>query len=114
MGGAACGGGDCFIPPCVAPFAAVVNIQSGVAGKALDGAFVRDSNSRNAVLCGFAATSISCRFAGGGGTYEFDIGATGFQTVHRTVTVTQHEPANGCGCTTVDTQTLNVVLTPSA
>jgi hypothetical protein len=45
---------------------------------------------------------------GNAGSYEFDISAPGYQTVHRSVEVSGTNPE--CGCPTVETQRLTVAL----
>ena len=53
-----------------------------------------------------------CFVTGGAGKYEIDISAPGFQTVHRSVTVTSTPPQH-CGCEIDNTQHLSVALTPA-
>jgi hypothetical protein len=49
---------------------------------------------------------------GTAGTYEVDITAAGYQTVHRTVHVAGSTPA--CGCPIVNTEHIAVTLTPTS
>ena len=53
----------------------------------------------------------TCEVLGGAGTYDLDISAPGYQTVHQRVVVSGTDTE--CGCPTVRTQRLTVAL-PSA
>ena len=107
----ACGGEEtCILPPCAVPVAVTVRLQSSVPGHPLDGPFVRADG--NDVSCSIS-TSVVCQVVGSARTYELEIGAAGFQTVHRSVKV---EPASTarCGCPGAQTQELDVSLSPAA
>ena len=110
VGLAACGSEECVIPPCIEPLAATVTLQSNVAGRALDGAFVRFNG--NDADCSGTGTVV-CHVRGNAGTYELDVGAAGFQSVHLSVNVQPASTAK-CGCPGADTQALTIALTPVA
>jgi hypothetical protein len=54
--------------------------------------------------------SFPCFEPGYAGTYELDVEAPGFQTVHRTVRVDGTTPE--CGCPTVVAEHVSVALVP--
>jgi hypothetical protein len=110
VGLTACGSEECVIPPCLEPLAVTVTLQSSVAGRTLDGAFVRING--NDTDCAGTETVV-CHIRGSAGTYELDIGATGFQSVHRSVNVQAASTAK-CGCPGAETQELSISLTPVA
>ena len=74
-------------------------------GAPATGAFIAVTG---AVTGGGPCPGAVCVVMGGSGTYELDIGATGYQTVHRQVLVTGSNPE--CGCPMVETQRLTVLL----
>lgn len=98
---------NCVHPPCPAPFALSVTVISGLSGGSVAGAFVQ--TSANTLPC-TQSPGTTCIVPGNAGQYELDIGAPGYQTVHRSVTVTGSNPP--CGCAVVNTQHLDVALTP--
>lgn len=108
-----CGGdGACFVPPCAPPLAVIANVSSSLPGKAVDSVFVRVNGSSSLpAFCGGSST-VTCYIGGSGGTYELDIGAPGFQTIHRTVNVGA-EAGQPCGCDRVNTETISVALVPT-
>jgi hypothetical protein len=107
-----CGGDPvCVIPPCAFPVAIQVSVHTGTSQSGVVGAFVRASGTNDIPCAGGSAAP--CIVPGDAGTYQLDVGAPGFQTVHRTVDVTG-KGAAGCGtCPSVDTQHLDIALIPT-
>ena len=110
---AACGSDSrpCIVTPCPMQFAAVVTIASSASSAPVSGAFVNEvapsASTQN--LC----NGDSCYVPGGPATYQLDVGAPGFTTQHLTVTVTGTSEQK-CGCGSVDTKQLMVVLVPAS
>ena len=101
----------CVIPPCAFPIAIQVSVHTGTSQSGVAGAFVRTSGTSDTPCAGGSAAP--CIVSGYAGRYQLDVGAPGFQTVHRTVDVTG-KSASGCGtCPSVDTQQLDIVLIPT-
>ena len=100
---AACGSDVCIIPPCLAPMAVALTVGSSSTAGAISGAFVRSGG--NTIPC-----AQTCFVPGGAGTYDLDVGAPGYQTVHRTVVVRGTTPE--CGCPSTETVQLSVALVP--
>jgi hypothetical protein len=110
LGVAACDSvATCLALPCALPVAITVGVTSSVSSASIVGAFVQVSGSDTPLPCN-QAPGTTCRLLGTIGTYELDIGAPGFQTVHRTVHVSGSMPR--CGCPIVETQNLTVSLVP--
>ncbi len=104
----ACGSDSpCVTVPCPLLIAINVTVTAGTSSAAVPGAFVHVPQSSPDLPCTQSPGS-TCEIRGGIGTYELDIGAPGFQTVHRTVTVTGQSAT--CGCGVVNTQQLLVSL----
>jgi hypothetical protein len=105
---AACGSGaECIYLPCPAPFAALVTVTASN-GTSLTGVFITNGAGRQDCPAG---ASSSCYVSGGPGNYELDIGAAGFKTVHKSLTVTG--TMGGCNtCEHADTQRLTIALDP--
>ena len=100
----------CVSPPCPQPVAIQMTVRTGASQSGVAGTFVRVSGANDGACGGSAG---SCVVFGYAGTYQLDVGAPGFQTVHRTVEVTGKSAA-GCGtCPSVNTQQLDIVLIPT-
>jgi hypothetical protein len=107
----ACGGDAvCIVQPCPFPIAVVVTVRAGTSPAAVPGAFVRVSNQE--IPCTGGPFN-PCIVSGYRGTYELDIGAPGFQTVHRTVQITGTDAVRCGPCPRVDTQQLDITLAPA-
>ena len=102
-----CGSAECLNHPCPLPDAITVTVTSSMGGESINGAFV--SLSYGTLACTQSPGS-TCRVQGNAGTYELDIGAPHFRTVHRTVMVAGIRPTSACGCETLDTQHLDIAL----
>jgi hypothetical protein len=107
---AGCAGADCIAPPCALPVAITVSVTSSAFVAGIPGAFVQATGFGSPLPCN-EAPGATCIILGSLGTYELDIGAPGFQTVHRTVQVSGTTPT--CGCSMPDAQHLDVVLSPA-
>jgi hypothetical protein len=95
--------------PCPLPVAIEIAISTSSSTTAIPGAFVQVAG--NTVPCS-AGPATTCVIVGTSGTYALDIGAPGFQTVHRSVEVSgTNAGCNTCG--SVDTQHLAVALVPA-
>jgi hypothetical protein len=102
-----CDGTACLAVPCALPEAVTITVTS-TTGAVVAGAFIQESALNGPRQC-TPTTGSTCQVLGGAGKYELDIGAPGFQTVHRTVNVSS---AGGCGCA-VNQQHLDVALVPT-
>lgn len=109
LGTAACGGdGDaCVIPPCPVPTAVQLTVRDSVSASPLSGASLTFSGPFTG---GGPCDGATCVVFGGAGTYELDVSVPGYRSVHRQVVVASSTPV-GCGCATVVTQQVVVVLT---
>jgi len=110
----ACGGDStapCIALPCPLPIAVTLAIVSSSSATPLSSVFVTVSGAATGSgLCG-SATVADCIVSGYSGTYQLDVGAPGFQTVHRTIVVTETPPPR-CGCRLPNTQHLDIALEP--
>lgn len=110
----ACGSGssECFMPPCAIPLAISVDVSASTGG-ALTDVTIQVSGAANGTSpCNTNGNATTCYVPGTSGTYEVAVLAPGFQAARRTVTVSGTTPA--CGCPTVVTQHLAIVLASSA
>ena len=96
--------------PCPLPTAVVTNVTNA-AGSPLAGLFV-DVIAPFTARVSCDATSGRCVVPGDAGNYTLRIGATGYQTVERRVTVTRVRATTDCGCDVVMTQQLSLTLLP--
>lgn len=102
----ACGDeGQCIIPPCAPALAIEVTVTVEPTGAPATGAFMAVTG---AVTGGGPCSDAKCVVLGGAGTYDLDVSAPGYQTVHRRVVVPGANP--DCGCPIVETQRLTVAL----
>lgn len=102
--------GKCLSIPCPMPIAISVNVTAGGVPGPVKGAFIR-VNFGDAYGCAIGVTASICSVPGYGGAYDLEVGAPGFQTTHRTVTV--HGTSRDCGCDTVTPEYLTIVLVPN-
>jgi hypothetical protein len=99
---------DCIPPPCALPLAILVNVRT-TTGAAVPGAVLQVSGATSSTSpCSTAADVSTCFVPGTAGTYDLVLTAPGFQTMQRTIAVSGTNPA--CGCPTVMTEHLDVVL----
>jgi hypothetical protein len=106
-----CGGGsaECLTRPCPQQVTVTITVTSSISGASVPGSFVQNAPS-DPYPCN-RSPGTTCAVYGSPGTYELDIGAPGFQTVHRSVDVPGTTPA--CGCSTVEAQHLDIALVPT-
>lgn len=106
---------QCVTHPCPLGIVAMITVTSATPGVPLAGAFYTVSGPTRAegVQCG-SGTPVTCMLLGTAGTYAVDIGASGFQTIHRTIVATGTDPnEKTCDCGTTDTQHLDIALVPA-
>ena len=106
----ACDGATCVQKPCPLPTAIMAVVTSST-GAPLAGLFV-DVSTPVAARIPCDQTSGRCVVSGNSGSYTLSFGATGYQTVQRTVSVTAVKAAQACGCDAVTTQQLQLMLVP--
>jgi hypothetical protein len=88
----------------------MVTVTSSISGGAVPGSFVQTPGYGGPLLCN-ESPGTTCRLLGSTGTYQLDIGAPGFQTVHIVVEV--KGTTVKCGCGTVETEQLSIALVPA-
>jgi hypothetical protein len=104
----AIGSSECLLLPCPMPLAILVNVRASTGG-AVPGAVLQVSGATSGTSpCNMAADVSTCSVPGTAGTYDLVLTAPGFETTRRTVAVSGTNPA--CGCPTVMTQHLDIVL----
>ena len=98
--------------PCPLPLALTISVTAVPTGGPVSGAFVEVSGAVIAtILCSTGTDTTVCNVPGYAGKYNLEVGAAGFQTTQRSVTVQDTTPA--CGCATVATEHLSVALVAS-
>ena len=107
---AACDFADCVAMPCPLP-TAVDGVITNAAGSPLAGSFV-DVVAPFTARVACDATSGRCVVPGNAGNYTLRFGATGYQTVERSVSVARIRATTDCGCDAVTTQQLSLRLVP--
>ena len=101
----------CLTLPCPQPVTITVTVTAAASTGAVTGAFVQVSGTPNSIPCNQAPGS-TCIVRGSPGTFQLDIGAPGFQTVHRSATVVGSSA--DCGCPVIAVQHLDVALVAAA
>jgi hypothetical protein len=101
----ACGEAECIIPPCAPPLALEVTVIAEGTGTPVSGVSIAVTG---VVTGGGPCSEAKCLVLGGAGTYEFDVSAAGYRTIHQSAVVHGSNPE--CGCPTVDTERLTVAL----
>jgi hypothetical protein len=102
---------DCVARPCPMPMAIVLSVTSAMGGPVPRLTLTYSGVASGSGQCGAGESATSCVVPGMPGTYELRLTAAGFQDKALSVTVQGSTPA--CGCPSVQTQQLDVVLTPS-
>ena len=100
---------ECTHPPCPLPTAINIVVTS-TSGEPITGASADITGAVKTVMpCQFGSQKNVCIVPGQGGTYDVRVSAAGYQAATESVVVTGTTPA--CGCGTVNTQTVTIVLT---
>ena len=90
------------------PVAVSLNVSASTGG-AVAGVVVRFAGAADGTgSCNADTNATTCYVMGTAGTYDLEVVASGFQTLRRTVSVLGETPA--CGCPSVVTQHLDIVL----
>ena len=113
----ACGTGDsldlqCVPPPCPIPLAIQLRVSSAAGGPVPGLTVDLIGSHQGSVPCSTEGASSRCSLLGYRGTYQMRIAATGFRTMEIAVVVPGTDGPR-CGCPTIETQQVEVVLTPS-
>jgi hypothetical protein len=101
---------DCVMTPCPAPLAIVMNVTSAAGGPVPGLTLTFSGSASGSGQCSAGQSSTLCVVVGMPGSYNLQLTAPGVQAKIISATVVGITPA--CGCTSVQTQQLNVVLTP--
>ena len=101
---------DCMQVPCPLPFAITLTVSSAAGGPVPDLTLTVTGRVSSTGPCSVGPSATSCLVAGTAGTYDLQLAAAGFQDKTLSVTVAGSSPA--CGCPSVQTQHVDVVLTP--
>jgi hypothetical protein len=91
--------------------AVTITVTSSATHAPVTDAFVAVTKPYAGTIPCSQAPGTTCIVPGTIGTYEFDVGAPGFQTVHRSVVVTGTTPR--CSCVQIQAQHLDVALVPA-
>jgi hypothetical protein len=102
---------DCLMPTCPLPVAIVVSATSAAGGPVPGLTLTLSGAASGSGQCTGGASATSCVVPGMPGAYNLQLTAAGFQD--RTVSVVVAGSTPQCGCTSVETQQVSVVLTPS-
>ncbi len=102
---------DCVVHPCPPPMAIMVSVTSGAGGPVRGLTVAFSGASSGSTQCTTGESSTSCYVSGMAGTYNLQLTAPGFQNQVLSVVVPGITPPP-CGCTSVVTQQLSVVMTP--
>ena len=104
-------GPDCVMPPCPMPLAMTVKVTSATGGAVSGLTLTMSGAASGSGQCTVGEASTTCVVPGMPGTYVLQLAAPGFADKTLSVVVPGTTPA--CGCTSVDVQRLDIVLTPS-
>jgi hypothetical protein len=108
---AGCTQPDCIMPPCPMPIAIRVTVTSAAGGPVPGLTMTVSGSVSSSGPCATGESASSCFEPGVPGTYNLRLTAPGFQDATLRVVVPGTTPE--CGCPTVQTQQVSVVLTPS-
>jgi hypothetical protein len=101
---------DCLAYPCPVPFAIMLTATSAAGGPVAGLTFTVSGAAVGSGPCLAGQSATSCLVPGYAGTYNLQLVAAGFEDKTLSVTVTGTTPE--CGCGSVATQHVDVVLTP--
>jgi len=98
------------MPPCPLPVAITLNATSAAGGPVPGLTLTLSGAASGSGQCTGGASATSCFVPGAPGTYNLQLTAAGFQEKTLSVVVPGSTPQ--CGCASVETQQVSVVLTP--
>ena len=101
---------DCVTPPCPIPTAIVISATSAAGGPVASLLLTVSGAANGSDSCSGGDAVTLCRVSGTAGTYTLRLTAAGFEEKVFSVTVEGSSPP--CRCPTVQTQQIDVVLTP--
>lgn len=102
---------ECVALPCALPVAIGVSVTSSKGGPVPGLTLTLSGAESGSAQCDVGDSATSCTVPGVSGTYGLQLSAPGFQGKTLSVVVPGTSPA--CGCPTVDTQQVSVVLEPT-
>jgi hypothetical protein len=102
---------DCILPPCVPRTAIVLRVTSVTGDPVADLSMTVSGAVIGSGSCSVEGAATVCGLVGPSGTYNIRLTAPGFQ--ERTLGVTVAGSTPPCGCPIIETQQLDVSLTPS-
>jgi hypothetical protein len=102
---------DCVMPPCPLPVAIVATVTSAAGGAVAGLTLTLSGAAAGSAQCNAGANATLCFVPGLPGVYNLRFAAPGFQEKMLSVTVQGTTPA--CGCTSLERQELDVVLSPT-
>lgn len=109
MAGCDRAGADCIQPPCAVPLAVEISATAAASGAPATGAsFTLTGETQGQGPC----PEGKCSLVGGPGTYDVDISAPGYRSVHARIVVPGTTPE--CGCASVAVQRVSVSLPAAA
>ena len=113
LGAAACGEwGDCIQTPCPLPTAIVVMVTRPAGGTIAELFVDVATPIKTRIPCD--QVTGRCTIPGHAGTYLITVGAPGYQSAQRSVTVPRVRATTACGCDGVATQQVQLALAPVA
>jgi hypothetical protein len=102
-------GDDCpGIASCVYPIAIVLTISGGSGGPVENVAVQVTGPALGPATCSVSSTATTCTVAGEGGAYTLTVGAPGFMSAQRSVTV--RSTTGQCDCMIVRTENIALSL----
>jgi hypothetical protein len=106
------GESDCVVHPCPLPLAIAISVTAATGGPVAGVSVEISGAATGSMQCNTSSTATACAFPGMPGTYNLKVSAPGFLTVTQVVTVQGSAPP--CGCPTVFTQHLDLVLSAAS
>lgn len=108
LGATACGrdGAECLAAPCPMPIAVRLAVQDSASTSPITNASIAYTGPS---VGNGPCVGALCYVSGGRGTYEIDVSAPGYRTMHEHIVVSGAEAKN-CGCASTTTQQVTVAL----
>lgn len=104
----------CLSVPCPSPGTAIeITLTGSPAGTPLTTASYRVLANGSLTPCNQGPSANMCVIGGGPGTYQLEISAMFFETVHRTVVVAAKSTAR-CACPESITQHVTIAMSPTS